>query len=357
MRGVRHVQAIIVSDSSDPELRELRAAVLRVGGSVHAFHPSMHAITVQVPAQRLNALAQRDDVVSITPNRTLQRTLSTLESVSAALTTRGRTYSSATSYTGIDGSGVGIAVLDSGVMKSHRAFDGTWGTRVKRNVTMLNTNLANWTTGVDSTTSLAPGSLSLNNYESAVSNDAAYTPDAYGHGTHVASVAAGRGFGFYAAPDNTGIAPGASIYDVKVLNDQGVASIDEAYSNVSASNPIVDGTYEDLIFAKANDRTTGGETNAPIKRNPNFGAVDGRYSPLSAQFGMALPKGMDLAVNAGFNSSNSTSIFDLDRTKVNNFLNVQTNVTRDSTLDARVTTNARSALRSLRRSTSESSSL
>ncbi len=66
---------------------------------------------------------------------------------------------------------------------------------------------------------------------------------------------------------------------------------------------------------------------------------------LSAQFGTSLPKGMDLAVNAGFNSSNSTSIFDLDRTKVNNFFNVQTNVTRDSTVDARVTTDARSALR------------
>lgn len=66
---------------------------------------------------------------------------------------------------------------------------------------------------------------------------------------------------------------------------------------------------------------------------------------LSAQYGTSLPMGMDLAVNAGFNSSNSTSMFDLDRTKVNNFFNVQTNVTRDSTLDARVTTNAKAALR------------
>ena len=66
---------------------------------------------------------------------------------------------------------------------------------------------------------------------------------------------------------------------------------------------------------------------------------------LSAQFGTALPKGMDLVVNAGFNSSNSTSMFDLDRTKTPNFFNVQTNVTRDSTVDARVTTDAKSALR------------
>jgi serine protease AprX len=75
---------------------------------------------------------------------------------------------------------------------------------------MLNTNLANWTTGVDASTSLAPGSLALNSYEAAVNNDYAATLDGYGHGTHVASVAAGRGFGFYAAPDHTGIAPGAT---------------------------------------------------------------------------------------------------------------------------------------------------
>ena len=69
VRGVRHVQAIVVSDSTDPEMRELRAQVLRLGGSVHAVHAAMHAITIQIPAQRLNALAQRDDVVSVTPNR------------------------------------------------------------------------------------------------------------------------------------------------------------------------------------------------------------------------------------------------------------------------------------------------
>ena len=228
VRGVRHVQAIVVSDSADPGMRELRAQVLRLGGSVHAVHAAMHAITIQIPAQRLNALSQRDDVVSITPNRTLHRTLSTLESISGALTTRGRTYANPTWYSGVDGSGVGIAVLDSGVMKSHRAFDGAWGTRVKRNVTMLNTNLANWTTGVDASTSLAPGSLALNSYEAAVNNDYAATLDGYGHGTHVASVAAGRGFGFYAAPDHTGIAPGADIYDVKVLNDNGSGTLSDA---------------------------------------------------------------------------------------------------------------------------------
>jgi hypothetical protein len=75
-----------------------------------------------------------------------------------------------------------------------------------------------------------------------------------------------------------------------VLNDQGVFAIEEEYSTASASNPIVNGTYEDLVFAKENvpGSTGGGETSAPIKRNPNFGNVTGRYSPLSARFGVRL---------------------------------------------------------------------
>jgi subtilisin family serine protease len=226
---VRHVQAIVVSDSADPEMRDLRAQVLRLGGSVHAVHAAMHAITIR-SQQRLNALAQRDDVVSITPNRAAPHA-STLESVSAALTTRGRSYSSATTYSGVDGSGVGIAVLDSGVMRSHHDF-GSAGERVKRNVSMLNTTLANWSTGVDAATSLQPGSLALASYENLVNNEAAATLDGFGHGTHVASVAAGRGFGFSPRP-TTGVAPGADLYDVKVLDDTGTGTLSDTIEGIN----------------------------------------------------------------------------------------------------------------------------
>ncbi len=73
-----------------------------------------------------------------------------------------------------------------------------------------------------------------------------------------------------------------------VLDDQGVFSVEEDYSTRSASNPIVGGTYEDLVFAKENDMQTGGETSTPIQRNPNFGNTVGRYSPLSTQLGATL---------------------------------------------------------------------
>jgi len=72
-----------------------------------------------------------------------------------------------------------------------------------------------------------------------------------------------------------------------VFNDQGVFGVSDRYTS-SPTNPILGGSYEDLIFAKANDATSGGETSAPVARDPNFGNVTARYSPLGAQFGARL---------------------------------------------------------------------
>ena len=234
LHGVRQVQAIVVTDGVDPSMADLRADILRRGGSIHAAFPSLHALTVQVKASQVRILARRDDVVSVSPNRTTLRSASTLESVSGALAGNVRTNSTKTGYSGLDGTGIGIAVLDSGVMKAHVAFlDGAGSVRVKRNVTMLNTSLAAWTTGVDNSASLMPGSAALASYESAIANDNNLTQDGFGHGTHVASVAAGRARAFSSGtPDTTGIAPNANIYDIKVLNDQGVGTVSDALEGI-----------------------------------------------------------------------------------------------------------------------------
>ncbi len=234
VNGVRHVQAIIVSNSPDPEMTELRAQVLRSGGSVHAVHPAVHAITVQIKANQVQALSQRSDVVSVSPNRETQRTFSTLESITGALTSNVRTYAGSASYSGMDGSGIGIAVLDSGVMKLHDSFDDGGGARrVKRNVNMRNASLANWSTGAGSATSLAPGSAALSTYETAIAADSATTQDPYGHGTHVASVAAGRYYPSVAnAQDISGMAPNANIYDVRVLNNMGMGTVSDALEGI-----------------------------------------------------------------------------------------------------------------------------
>jgi hypothetical protein len=52
-------------------------------------------------------------------------------------------------------------------------------------------------------------------------------------------------------------------------------------------NPIVGGTYEDLLWAKAIDNA-GNETFTPTARNPNFGRTTSRYAPSSARLGFRL---------------------------------------------------------------------
>src|SRR3989442_1305965 len=233
VNGKRHVQVLVLSNAADPDMADLRAFVLSSGGSVLRRHGATRALTVMVPAGVVKSLAQRGDGISVAPNRTTGRTASTLETITGTLTGNVRTSSTKTGYSGLDGTGMGIAVLDSGVMTQHDAFrDGNGNTRVQDNVSMLNSTLANWTTGVDSTMSLMPGSSALASYEGLIQNNSS-TLDPYGHGTHVASVAAGRAK-YYASttPDTTGIAPNANIYDIQVLNGTGGGTVSDAIEGI-----------------------------------------------------------------------------------------------------------------------------
>src|SRR5437867_2340200 len=234
INGARYVQVIVVSNSVDPEMTDLRAFVLRTGGSVLARHSGIHALTVLMTAGTVNAMAQRNDVVSVSPNREARQTASTLESITGALTSNVRTNSTKTGYSGWDGTGIGIAVLDSGVMKAHDGFlDGSGVTRVARNVDMFNSAVASWTIGVDTTTSLQPGSSALNTYEAQIAADDDATQDPFGHGTHVAAVAAGRAkYYSWGTPDTTGIAPNAKIFDVRVLDDRGSGTVSDAIEGI-----------------------------------------------------------------------------------------------------------------------------
>jgi len=81
----------------------------------------------------------------------------------------------------------------------------------------------------------------------------------------------------------------------------------------------------------------------------NHAGMRSEVKHLSTQLGYALPGGMDLSVSVGYNESNTTSLFDLDKTGTNNFMNVQVNPTDDLTMDARLSTDASAALRGANR--------
>jgi hypothetical protein len=75
-----------------------------------------------------------------------------------------------------------------------------------------------------------------------------------------------------------------------IYDKQGAFNVDESYAidfPGNAVNPVVGGTYEDLIWAKGVD-PSGRETTTPVQRNTNFGNPTVRYAPFSAKFGARL---------------------------------------------------------------------
>jgi hypothetical protein len=108
----------------------------------------------------------------------------------------------------LDGTGIGIAVLDSGIDPDHQAFAGATGSRIIVNQDFTGENR---------------------------------TDDPYGHGTHVASIAAGNGL--ISSGKYRGVAPNANLINLRVLNSDGIgstsgvlAALDWIMSNRAAYN-------------------------------------------------------------------------------------------------------------------------
>lgn len=94
--------------------------------------------------------------------------------------------------TGLDGTGIGIAVLDSSIYNSHTSFLGNDG----NNRLVLHRDFT---------------------------GEGMNTDDPYGHGTHVAALVAGNNR--IAAAAYTGIAPNAKLINLRVLNREGVGTV------------------------------------------------------------------------------------------------------------------------------------
>src|SRR5712691_5457973 len=164
----------------------LDASVRNSGGSNFRQFQNFHLRVVTLPANAALALSLRKDIFHVSLDREV-RTLGHLSRTTGADAVR---VANETTTTGLDGTGVGIAVLDSGIYTGHKSF------------------------------------LDKNNHlRVVVSQDftgEARTDDPYGHGTHVASIAAGNGR--IATAKYIGIAPNASIINLRVLNSGGVGS-------------------------------------------------------------------------------------------------------------------------------------
>ncbi|HYY55782.1 MAG TPA: S8 family peptidase, partial [Pyrinomonadaceae bacterium] len=174
----------------------LQTAITSGGGAVKKKFTNVRGLSATLPAAQVDKLAARTDVSYIALDRPVRKE-GHLETTTGA--DLARSYGNSTTGT-INGSGIGIAILDSGIAPSHHSFrvDNSANSRIVANV-------------------------------SFVTGDAT-TADTYGHGTHVAGMAAANEH--VAAGAYTGVAPKANIINVRVLNSQGAGSASDVIAGL-----------------------------------------------------------------------------------------------------------------------------
>ena len=69
VNGARQVQVVIMSNSVDKEMTDLRTNIKGLGGSVHVAMPGLRAVTVTLPAAQVAKIAARSDVLAVAPDR------------------------------------------------------------------------------------------------------------------------------------------------------------------------------------------------------------------------------------------------------------------------------------------------
>ncbi|HEY6249876.1 MAG TPA: S8 family peptidase [Candidatus Angelobacter sp.] len=139
----------------------------------------------RIPARMLSTLANDPDVVYVSPDRKVQHT-SIWDYILDA------SQSSAVIQAGYDGSGIGIAIIDSGVRANHPDLQ----------------NLYNGSSRVVYSQSFVAGDSSVD--------------DAFGHGTHVAGLLAGNGQ--VSGGAMVGIASNANLINLRVLDGNGTGT-------------------------------------------------------------------------------------------------------------------------------------
>lgn len=170
----------------------LKALLNLKGARTKANFKNLNAQSLEIPASILESVAAFDEVFFISSDRQTA-SLGHLSETTGADAVRTRNGITAD---GLDGSGIGIAFLDSGVYSSHTDFlDKSNKTRVVVDQDFTGENR---------------------------------TSDPYGHGTHVASMAAGNGRVSNQA--YLGIAPNANIINLRVLNYRGTGTVSAVLS-------------------------------------------------------------------------------------------------------------------------------
>src|SRR6266404_9884810 len=175
---------------NDVDSGEVSSLLRRYGVSVDARMAQLGAMYVQLPARAIEELAKRRVANYISPNVTLESFGHVTATTGTDLVRNAPSLlAGLLGASAIDGTGIGVAVLDSGIDGGHDAF--TYGSNRIR--------FSKDFTGENNTAT-----------------------DPYGHGSHVASAAAAVSYSNGTAYQ--GVAPGATIINLRVLNSQGTGT-------------------------------------------------------------------------------------------------------------------------------------
>jgi serine protease AprX len=177
---------VIISAADATQLPEVAAAIEHSGGTRGRALPIIDAYVADVPNPALAGLADNPAISHIAVDRFVDGSMERTGATIGATAVR--------EAFGYDGSGVGIAVIDSGITAWHD--DLTGGGSLQR---------------VDSFVDFVNG------------RETAY--DDYGHGTHVAGIIAGNGTDSSGA--RSGIAPNARLIVLKALDGTGRGRISD----------------------------------------------------------------------------------------------------------------------------------
>ncbi|MFH0915433.1 MAG: S8 family peptidase [bacterium] len=188
--------AVIVTKSDRSGRAE--ALVRSLGGAVTKDLSLINAFAAEIPAGVLPQLAAGPSVARVTPDGRVESSGKNLNAGVGKRVGQPQAPAPPNHYletlgisrlSGLTGNGIGVAVIDSGIT-DHPDFGSLKQASVAKSVSF--------------------------------NQGAANTRDPFGHGTHVAGIIAGNG----SASDGlyTGVAPGVVVFNLKIADDQGLAS-------------------------------------------------------------------------------------------------------------------------------------
>jgi subtilisin family serine protease len=166
---------------------QLNALLASNGVKIRKHFTSLDSFALELPLNVVNVLSQFSEVAFISIDSEVMTLGGHVAHTSGADNVRTMSADGA-----LDGNGIGIAIVDSGIYNAHTSFTDT----------------------------LTGQSRVVVNQDFTGEGR---TDDPYGHGTHVAAAAAGNGI--VSRGEYIGIAPRARLLNLRVLNGKGIGSV------------------------------------------------------------------------------------------------------------------------------------